>query len=105
MVKPTPCPICGRINNREYVFLEYWVQEEYYYCEACGYYSEMCASPTSTGFTLRADKSFRLCNIKSLFTQIYLLVKHWNKAWPIIRNNASIIVRKWLGIKSPSGRY
>ena len=104
MIKPTPCPICGRINDREYIFLEYWVQEEYYSCKACGYYSEMCASPTYEGFTIRADKSFRLIII-NLFTQIYLLVKHRNKAWPIIRNNASLFVRMRLGIKSPSGRY
>lgn len=105
MANLTPCPICGQLNEHEYVIMEYWVQEEYYYCEACGYYSEMCASPTYTGFTLRADKSFRLCNIKSLFTQFCLLIKHRNKAWPIIRNNALDIVRKKLNIESPTGRY
>lgn len=105
MVKPTPCPICGHLCTKHFETQDFMVLESFFYCDTCGYYMEMFSGPTREGFTVRVKKSFRLCNIKSLFTQFCLLVKHWNKAWPIIRNNASIIVRKWLGIKSPSGRY
>lgn len=105
MIKPTPCPICGQINNREYEMLRCWVQEDYYSCKVCGYYSEMCADLVHFGFTLRAKKSFKLSNIKSLFTQVRMLIKYRNKAWPIIRNNALDIVRKWAKIQSPSERY
>lgn len=49
-------------------------------------------------------KPIRLIKIDP-FVQTRKSVNHRNKAWPIIRNNALDIVRKWLGIKSPSGRY
>ena len=48
----TSCPICGTPNTRTYWSEENWLVEEYYYCNTCGYFLEMCYSPAYDGIEI-----------------------------------------------------
>lgn len=67
MESQTPCHVCGHVNIRKH-WSEYgWgTVEEYYYCEKCGYFSEMAYSPVHDGIALF---KFPAC-IKQLFVLI-----------------------------------
>lgn len=53
METPTACHVCGQVNTRQH-----WSEagigtvEEYYFCEKCGYFSEMAYSPVHEGLTV-----------------------------------------------------
>ena len=49
------CPVCGTENKRIYDTLEYMICEDYYYCDKCGYFSEMAYSPVHNGIELKPN--------------------------------------------------
>ncbi len=63
----TACHICGQVNTRRHC-TEYGIGtvEEYYFCEKCGYFSEMAYSPVHEGVTVF---KFPAC-IRQLFVLI-----------------------------------
>ena len=69
METQTPCPVCGHVNTRKH-WSEHCVGtvEEYYYCEKCGYFSEMAYSPVHEGV--------RPLKFPSCIRQIFVLVSN-----------------------------
>lgn len=53
METPTACHVCGHVNIRRH-WSEYGIGtvEDYYYCEKCGYFSEMAYSPIHEGLAV-----------------------------------------------------
>ena len=49
MEEKRKCHICGQENTRKYWTGCVGIVEDYYYCEKCGYFSEMAYSPTYEG--------------------------------------------------------
>lgn len=49
------CPVCGTENKRIYDTLEYMICEDHYYCNKCGYFSEMAYSPVHDGIELKTN--------------------------------------------------
>lgn len=73
MEEKMTCPICGAKNIRRYWTGEWGVEEDYYFCERCGYFHEMAYSPYHEGIQLSHRP-------KQLFSQVLTLLFHFPKA-------------------------
>ena len=72
METPTACHICGQVNTRKH-----WSEagigtvEEYYFCEKCGYFSEMAYSPVHEGV--------EVLRFPACIRQLFVLIRNARK--------------------------